>query len=147
MTKEDIKKFATKIVSSNPKTKELAKKITKRNAEYSGNDVNNIILAFLERNKYSDDVMATIMEYHPDKVFFDRLYEIKSNQKTVSKEEYKNIAEAKPTEKVDDGKLDCAACATFSAEGETAPFQNQKTLIWSSFAVLVTVILLASTSK
>lgn len=156
MTKEDIKKFATRIVSSNPKTKELAKKITGRNAEYSQKDVNNIILSYLERNKYNNDVIATIMQYHVDRPFFDKLHEIKSNRATPYNDEKSREKElthtvrTKETEQVKDSKLDCAACATFSAEGDDVSenlFSKQKTLIWVSAAVLTTVILLASTTK
>lgn len=125
----NIDKLARRIVTTNPKSIFLAQKITGKDFLYSKGEIENIVLAHLRRNNFNDEVIDSIIELHPDKIYFDIFY----NRNGLK------IA----TDKDDKGeKLNCAACATFSAEGETQknPFTGQKVLIFAGLGVISLII-------
>lgn len=132
MVAQEIDSFVSRVINSNPKTQILAKKITKKDLPYKKGETEKIILSYVKRNNYDNDVVDTIVSYHPDKKFFDVYYENKYS---------KNKKET-----VKDGKLDCAACATFAADDSPVKPELNKNLIWGSVAVLGLTFVLASLS-
>lgn len=133
ITPNDIENLAKRVVQANPNTRNVAKKITKKDFDYSKNDVEKIIISYLQRNKYDGNCVSALIEMHPDKKIFDVYY---SKNTQTKKEEPKQ-----------EEKLDCAACMTFAAEGTTANQEAKETkqLTTSKNILIVSGVVLAAT--
>jgi len=137
----EIDNLAKRVIQANPKAKDLAISITGNNHNYNKNETEQIILPFLKRNKYSDDSVDKIIELHPDKKFFD-IYFARKN--SIKKPQLNLVEE-------ENSKLNCAACATFSAEGggdeptkESNPFSKQKALMVTAGILLFGTLIYSS---
>ncbi|MBP8992496.1 MAG: hypothetical protein KBG30_01615 [Bacteroidales bacterium] len=143
ITPNDIERFAKRVIQTSPKTRDIAKKITKKNIDYSKNDTEKIIISFLQRSKYDGKCVSDLVELHPDKKIFDVYYKNKYENKKV---------EEKPKK---EETVECAACMTFAAEGDVQSLEQSelkklatsKNLMIASGALLVVAISIAALTK